>query len=790
MKCPAETTVLGSTSRPPLKNGKVPRLQSVFLGILLALVTFFAFHSVLRLEFVNYDDPEYVTSMPVVQRGLTWEGLKWAWITDHAGNWHPITWLSHMLDAQLFGMRASGHHLVSLLIHVTNVILLFGLLVRQTGTRWRSFLVALLFAVHPLHVESVAWVSERKDVLSALFFLLTLWAYSRFAELRSQAVVGEVALGESNQIASTAPRKEGAPQGLSRSSIFYFLALAFFALGIMSKPMLVTLPFVLLLWDYWPLARLRIGERAVVVRTWLNLLREKVLFLAITLASCVITLIVQHRGGAVQPLATMSITGRIENAVVSFARYLGKTVWPFDLAVPYPHPGHWPLPLVIGSTALLIIIVLTIWQLGRKLPLIATGWLWFFGMMIPVIGIVQVGEQSMADRYTYLPLIGVFIVLVWGGARLASFSRFARPLQSSFAALIVLGCIARTMNQVGHWQNSDTLFRHALRVTDRNWIAAYNLGWSLDHQGKVEEAMAYYRKALEWQPNYDEAWNNLGCALASQKRFAEAIPCFEAALQLKPSDLDPRRNLAAALVELGKHDEAQIQYRLILDRQPTNVEALNGLGNALARRGQFAEAASLFEQSLQLKRDQPATHYNLGNALSKLRRLEQAVAQYQAAVQQKPDYAEAFHDLGITLARMGRMEAAVANLREAVRLAPSDLVMRCNLAKAIASLHKYDEAIKLYQDVLLMDPKNPEAHANLGLTLAIQGEVDQAILHLEKALEYRKEDAIAHFNLGKALAVKNQIEKARFHFSETLRLKPGYEPARQELERLHTPPPP
>ena len=527
-------------------------------------------------------------------------------------------------------------------------------------------------------------------------------------------------------------------------SRFYLLSLVFFALGLMSKPMLVTLPFVLLLLDYWPLGRLSFPTLQHSTTPPLRLLLEKLPFFALAAASCLVTVLVQKQ--AMQPLANLSLGARAGNALVACARYLGKTFWPFNLATPYPHPGHWPLGFVLLAAVLVAAVTAGVVWLSLKrargrvgqtsgLPVaeppvshtgghpedgltgrpevcptgvehgaagserrtsnleppdsslaplaspLFVGWFWFLGMLAPVIGLVQVGEQSMADRYTYLPLIGVFIIVVWGFSSLMSkvqslksrrlWTLDARPgalpaapresrssapcnpcnsfnscnLVNSFAAtlavLVLLACALRTRDQLRHWQNSESLYRHALAVSSKNFIACYNLGSWLDSEGRTDEALTYYFKAVEMQPRYPDPLNNIGCILVGRKQFAEAVPYFEAALRSRPDYVGAHENLAAAFRELGRFQEAIPHLRTVVKEKPQDTGALNSLGNALAGQGQFAEAVTYYETSVRVKPDQFAGHYGLANALSKLGRADEAVAHYRLALQAKPDFAQA-----------------------------------------------------------------------------------------------------------------------------------------------------
>jgi hypothetical protein len=431
------------------------------ISVLLVVAVFLVFGQTLWHDFVNYDDQDYFYSNPHVKAGLTWSGVMWAFRTGYAANWHPLTWLSLMLDAQLFGPGAAGPHLTNVLLHATNTVLLFLLLQRLTDAHWRSAFVAALFGLHPLHVESVAWAAERKDVLSGLFFMLTLLMYARFVELS----------------------KVQSP----KSKVFYALSLLLFACGLLSKPMLVTLPFVLLLLDYWPLNRFAVSTLKFQSSTILRLALEKLPFLALSVASSAVTFVAQK--DAVQPFDRIPMGIRAVNAMVSCVRYLRKMFWPVDLAIPYPYPGHWSFELFwLSAAVFLAAIVFVVW-LGRRFPFLITGWFWYLGMLVPVIGLVQVGAQSMADRYTYLPLIGVFILLVWGAGEVLESWRLPKQVMWSMAMLILAACTARTLDQLRLWQNTETLFHHTITVTKSNAVAYYNLGEYYSGKGKLDEAV-------------------------------------------------------------------------------------------------------------------------------------------------------------------------------------------------------------------------------------------------------------------------------------------------------------
>lgn len=492
--------------------------------VLIALIAL-VFFPVSRFEFVNYDDPDYVSSNPRVQTGLSWENVRWAFTSGHASNWHPVTWLSHMLDSQFFGPNPGPAHLVSVAFHTINTVLLFLLLRRITGAHWRSALVAALFGLHPLRVESVAWISERKDVLSGLFLLLTLGAYCRYLEssVRSSGFRRPSVpdLADRSITASPAPIQDELEQRSSSLRWFWYgLALACFALGLMSKPMLVTLPFCLLLLDYWPFKRFLLEKNDA--KKALALIFEKTPFFLLAVGASVVTLLVQRSGGAVS--TSLSVSGRIANALVSYVRYLGKTVWPSNLSVLYPHPGHWPAWQVGCAALILLVILVTVILLSSKRAYLPVGWFWFMGGLVPVIGLVQVGVQSMADRYTYLPSIGLLILIVWGINDVVDGWRLPRPAVGALSIVILMALAVLTERQLRFWHDSTALFQRAIEATSKNYLAYNNLGFDLSKKGMFQEAKEDYRKSLAINPQYPDALNNMGFALAGEKKYAEALP--------------------------------------------------------------------------------------------------------------------------------------------------------------------------------------------------------------------------------------------------------------------------
>jgi len=663
--------------------------------LLLAALTLALYWPAHGFGFVNYDDPVYVTLNPQVQKGLTWNGVSWAFTAEHASNWHPLTWLSHMTDVQLFGQVGGWHHLVSALFHAANSLLLFLVLVRMTREAGPSLLVAALFAWHPLHVESVAWISERKDVLSTLFWLLTLWFYADYAQRR---------------VGDPAPR---------RRTWTYLSALTCFALGLLSKPMLVTLPFVLLLLDVWPLKRAPLQTSAL--KDWCALTREKIPFFALAAVSGAITVLAQQSGGALASLSYIPLQDRVTNALVAYVVYLRKMLWPVDLAVFYPHPGASPWALVVLSGALLgLITAVVLWQ-ARRRPWLGVGWFWYLGTLIPVIGLVQVGNQAYADRYTYVPLIGIFLAAAWGAQEWVS----SRPRRLA-ATSIVLGvalvaCGWLTHRQLQHWENGETLLRHALAVTEKNYLAHHNLAYLLAATNRLDEAQAQYEQALAILPTYYEAHLNLGTLLLKKGLLDQAAEHLLLALKANPNSAEGHYNLGVILGMREKPEAAAVEFSRALALQPDHLNAHYNLGLALASLGRLPDAEPHYREALRLgeKGALPlnprfaSVHFNLGLLLQRSQRLPEACEEFDRAAGMTPDYLPARFELGSTLLALKRFEEAAAQFAEVVRREPRNVEARLKLGDALAAAGKSAEAAAQYAEAVRLRPGDVKAREKL-----------------------------------------------------------------------------
>ncbi|MDH7481118.1 MAG: tetratricopeptide repeat protein [Armatimonadota bacterium] len=636
---------------------KFERRIHLLAGLLLALATFLVFCRVLSHDFINFDDGVYVYSNANIKE-LTFQSIRWAFKTMQASNWHPLTWISHIIDYQLFGLKPAGHHFTSLLLHITNSLLLLYILNRMSGSFWRSIFVAALFALHPLHVESVAWVAERKDVLSTLFWMLTIWAYLRYVQ--------------------------------SPKIKTYIPVILLFSLGLMSKPMLVTLPFVLLLLDYWPLCRTTFSRRHSQVAFpigFKKLLLEKTPLFFLSAISCAITYIVQQKSGAVVPSERLPFGIRLENAIVSYLAYIFKMVWPAKLAIFYPHPmAGLPIWQVLGTSAILIIASILAIIVLKKYPYICVGWFWYLGTLIPVIGLVQVGTQAMADRYTYIPLIGIFIIIAWGIpdliarleehriSRITTRRIYSSRLRLSFlqfiACISIIAFSICTWSQLGYWKNSITIFHRTIAVTGENSVAQYNLGVAFANQNKPALALAHFEEAVRIDPFNFYARYNLGKALDETGRYSEAEEQFRAAILLNPNDADSHNNLACVLLEQGRYDEAIAEYKEALRLKPNDSVIRNNMVSALIKRGDLSEALKQYAKALKINPNDPFAHYNMGNMMVKQQKWNEAIRHFSEAVRLKPNYADAYYNLGVTYQTIGKLDKAYQAYQHAIRSKP------------------------------------------------------------------------------------------------------------------------
>ena len=701
------------TSAPAGSGSSAPRTSAAWIALLLVLVTAGVYARALQNQFVGWDDEPYVTENDIVQQGLTAESIAWAFDmrTEHGGNWHPLTSMSHMLDIELFGLDPAGHHGVNVVLHALNAALLFGFLLAATRRMWPAALTAALFALHPLHVESVAWVSERKDVLSTAFGIGALWAYTSWARASS---------GRTGR---------------------YVLALALFAMGLMSKPMLVTWPFLLLLLDHWPLGR---WPGTSVKR----LIVEKLPFFALSLGSALVTFFVQRTAGAVTN-SKVTFPHRMENVVISYVRYLGKTVWPDEFSCLYPHAyglagNPWPWwGLALGVLLLLTLTVLTL----RK-RYATVGWLWYLGTLVPVIGIVQVGSQGMADRYTYVPLIGVFVIVSYGLCELVAsraHTEGAGPsgkarLVGALAVLVLAGLSVRTWFQIGVWKTTRTLFENAMRV-EPSPITVSNLGGEYEKLGLHDLALEALYKAIAISPEHPPGHFNLGVVLHKDGQLAQAEAAYRDTLALDPNHWESRRNLGIILLDTGRNEDAVIELRVAEALKPDDADTHFKLGQAWRAIGQEEAAVRSLREALRLNTEQAAARLELGTLLEGRGEYEDAEFHLRKAVDLDPYNHIAHYNLGVTLSRRGKQQEAMEAYRAALRIEPGYARAHNNLGNALRARHEFEAAIPHYKALATIEPENPRPHRELGLIYSSLKKDGERIHHLREAVRLGDESA-------------------------------------------------
>lgn len=711
-----------------------PALPRLAVALLLVLAVGACYAQVVDHQFISYDDLGYVSENPQVRAGLTARGVAWAFKSGEMSNWHPLTWLSHMLDWQLYGPRAGLHKLTSVALHAGNALLLLAVLRRMTGSFWRSALVAGVFALHPLRVQSVAWVSERKDVLSIFFGLLALWAYAGYADV---------------------PKARR-----------YLLVCLLFALSLLAKPMLVTLPFLLLLIDVWPLGRASgaawgraeegedlSGAAVPDARPrfgWARLVAEKVPLLGLSIASSVITFIVQDVSGAVATTEKVPLAGRLANATWAYVAYLVTTVWPRGLTFFYPYDPKLPLATVAGAAAALVALTALALALRRGRPWVGVGWFWYLGTLVPVIGIVQVGGQSMADRYTYFPVIGVTIALVWSMPGRWGRSAAGRAALGA-AGVALLGVLAwRTWVEVGYWKDDRTLFARAVEATPDNYMAWINHGGVLGMSGQTQAAADAFRRAVALAPEYSKAHYNLGWTLAGLNRPAEAEACYREALRINPFYTDARANLAAVLNTQGRRDEALKELREAVRREPGHNVAVRALAMNLIDHRLIEEAIPMLERAVALEPTSAELRNNLATALDHAGQSVRAVEQFEKAVALDPRNPGHRENLGNVLLRLNRFGQAADQFAQAQALGARSVGLHRKLAAALVPLNRLGPAADQIAQACRLEPENHELRTLLGGLLAQQG----------------------------------RLPEARRELEEALRLKPDFEPAQRTLQRI------
>jgi protein O-mannosyl-transferase len=663
------------------------------IGLALVLGTFILYWPVTHNGFTNFDDDGYITGNPHVNSGLSWSNIRWAFEHIHAGYWIPLTWISHMLDCQFFGLNAGGHHLMSVLFHIANTLLLFWWLTELTGATWRSAFVAALFAWHPLHVESVAWACERKDVLSAFFWMLALIAYTRYAEKSTVH----------------------SPQ----SRVYYGLSLFLFACGLMSKPMVVTLPFVLLLLDFWPFGRFAVPGSASSIQNGARLVLEKIPFFILAAAGSAIVFFSQKVGGAV---SADTFSSRLANVLWAYVRYLSKNFWPVDLAVVYPFQNQWVVALAVVAALLLAVCSGAFILMARRRPYLFTGWFWFLGTLVPAIGIVQVGSQSMADRFTYVPGIGLFILVAWSVNDLLASTSHKRKIAALLGAAALAGCLALTSIQITYWRSSITLFRHALAVTRDNYVAGACLGQALNEAGQTDEALVVCREAVRLNPDYPPGQFFLGTVLWKIGEPAEAFGHLLAAAESAPRNPIIQNHFGKFLLDRNLPDQAARRLAQAVALEPDNADYRYDYGTVLLGNSNPDEAIAQFSEALRLKPDSAGAHKNLAVAFTRRGKMAEAIAHFSKVAEAQPASPEAHFNLGLALLNTHQPAAAAIQFAEELRLKP-ETKAHYRLAQALQQQDRPAEAVRHYREALRLTPDFPEAKKELDEILAAHPEL-------------------------------------------------------------------
>ncbi len=707
--------------------------------LLLALTTVAVYWQVHHNEFIRFDDHLYIVDNQHVKSGLTWQGLAWAFTSTHAYNWHPLTWISHMLDSEFHGSAPGGHHFTNVIFHAANAILLFLVIRRLTGALWPSAFVAAVFALHPLHVESVAWASERKDVLSTFFWFLTTWAYARYV---ARPVL-----------------------------VRYLLIILFFALGLLAKQMLVTLPFVLLLLDYWPLKRftLKAGSLsgsppAAASVSIQRCILEKLPLFVLSVVASVVVFLAQEGTVVMKSLIEHPLSSRLANALAAYVTYIGKMFWPAHLAIFYPHLGGKLLAWQVTAAVLLLtaITALVIWKCWRY-PYLAVGWFWYLGTLVPVIGLVQVGNQALADRYTYIPLTGLFIIVAWGIPDLLARLRYRKLIFSLSAALLLSILAVLTRGQVTHWRNDATVLKHATQAVRNNWWAQHAFARILHGEGNLDQAIDYYIKSLQSEPRNSFALNNLGLALVEKREFDKAVVCFTKALKLRPDRFEVHMHLGAALAEKGEPNKAIAQLK----------------------------------QALQINPDAYRVHHNLGVLFTEQNNFEQAAVHFKEVLRIDPNHLDARINLGLLSVAQHGFEEAIRHYTEALRIKPDAPDVRTHLAEAYNSLgiefgrqRKLPEAIEHFTRAVEVRPDFAGAYNNLGYALFLQGRLEQALTHYLSALRIDPNFVDARYNMAVILTKQRKTDEAMKQYRKVLHINPNHTKARNALtallEKKHT----
>jgi protein O-mannosyl-transferase len=766
---------------------------SRLVGISFLLFILFCYWPIYQAEFINFDDFLYVTQNEYVKEGLTVKSIYWAFSSFDLSNWHPVTMMSHMLDYQLFGMNASGHHLMNVLLHAGNALLLFLALRMMTGALWRSAAVAFLFAVHPLHVESVAWVSERKDVLSTFFMLLSLIAYVHYTKKQTVAK--------------------------------YLIVFFFFVLGLLSKPMIVTFPFLLMLLDYWPLGRFN-GDHLNHYRKQENkkhlwrLLQEKIPFLLMSIIISIVTYIAQAQTGAVSSLNALPLPVRIVNSINSYVLYVIHTLFPFNLSIFYPLVSGIPLWQTVGSAFFIVLATFLAWRLRERYPFYLVGWLWYLGSLVPVIGIVQVGMQAMADRYTYIPLVGIFMVFAWLLPDMTKQRKGAMLFEGITLLCVALLLITATRNQVGSWTNTLSVFSRANEGTDRNILAKLQIASQYTQMGKQDEARSQFEELLRITPTNVTALHNYGIFLVNSDHYHQGIKYLREALRLQPNSVTVHNSLAQALWQKGKTEEAEKLLRASLLLKPDNPDTHSYLAIVIgSNKERYMESLEHYREAIRIKpnhhrarlglaitlqlhghKEEADEHYrqvyrenpyviaenrfNIGATLAAQNELEEAIVQYREGLKILPRNAGAQLFLAYLYQRKGNSSDALKQYGEILKSNPESAAALIGMGTVMADLGKSDDAVHYLTEALRIDPKNVSAHNNLGLVAYRRDRMEEATSHFRTAMMTDPRNAEVRYNMGLAFEKMGKIDDAIAHLERATEINPGYVKAKDALARL------
>ena len=752
------------------------RKYTYLIIIFLIFASFIVYSRILNNGFVNFDDNEYITENNHIKSGINQESIKWALSTTYCTYWHPLTWLSHMLDWSLFKDHAGGHHLISLLLHIGSVIFLFFFLNKMTKNLWSSAFAAALFALHPLRVESVAWAAERKDVLSMFFGLASIYAYACYAESSK----------------------------LSK----YFLCLILFALGLMAKPMLVTLPFVLLLLDYWPLGRwqkvlnsvnMQVVNNTFPVKNEIEncnvnsliekeislpvksssrligrLLWEKAPFIFLTIISSIVTFWAQNKNGALPSMELLPFPTRIANTIISYVSYLGKIFWPVKLAVFYPYAHSFPFWQILISCFILTGITIIVIYAIKKLPFLFVGWFWYLGTLIPGIGLVQAGMQAMADRHTYLPSIGIAIMLAWGIPLLFSCEDIRKKILFP-AGITVLAILAvLTWRQCGYWKNSIDLSNHALQVTKDNATAHNNRGAAYYKLGQYQLSIEDYNSAIRLKPDFVDAYNNRGSAYDNLGQYQRAVEDFNRTIRLRTDYAVPYYNRGNTYLKLGQYQLAIEDFNEAIRLKPDYVDAYNSRGVAYDKLGQYLLAIEDFNRAIRLQPDYALAYQNRRNAYAKFGQQPLTIEDFNRAIRLKPDDAKAYNNRGTIYYKLGQKQRAIKDFNKAICLKPDYVDAYYNRGTIYSELGQYQRAIEDFNKAIRLKPDYADAYYSRGNAYAKSGQQQLAIEDFSKAIHLKPDYVLAYYNRGTIYGELGQYQSAIEDLNKIIRLKPDY----------------